>query len=245
MSEINIEKLVDRWEDRRDVKNLMGIFVHYLLLKKESSMVADLWSSREDIAYGINGGWYKGREAVEGYFGSFDEHTAAVAAILKEKFPDKLGVLSNEELFGTGILELKSVSNYVIEVADDGQTAKGCACLFGFDTTVDEYGPVSHWIFGMVAIDFILEDEQWKIWHMQYLEDINHPSGFDWGKKEEYPFEELPEFASIKGWAPPAPNVPVVLREKYSGTRPFAKLIAAPEPYVTFAETFSYGPEEV
>lgn len=246
MTEVNLEKLVDRWEDRREVKNIMGKFVHYLLLNKTSAMVNDLWSRRDDIAYGINEGWYNGREAVAEYFGSFDAHTAKVAQLLKKKFPDKLEGLTDEELFGTGVLNLKSVSNYVIEVADDGETAKGIACLFGYDTNVDEHGPVSNWIFGTMAVDFIIEDEDWKIWHMQYLEDINNPSGQDWGEKDAtYPFPEYEEFAELKGWAPPAPNVPVVLRERYSGTRPFAKLPQLPVPYATFAETFSYGPKEV
>ena len=35
MTNLQIEHLVERWEDRRDVKNQMGRFVHYLLLKKE------------------------------------------------------------------------------------------------------------------------------------------------------------------------------------------------------------------
>ena len=34
MTNLQIEHLVERWEDRRDVKNQMGKFVHYLLLKK-------------------------------------------------------------------------------------------------------------------------------------------------------------------------------------------------------------------
>ena len=35
MTNLQMEHLVERWEDRRDVKNQMGKFVHYLLLKKE------------------------------------------------------------------------------------------------------------------------------------------------------------------------------------------------------------------
>ena len=32
MTNLQMEHLVERWEDRRDVKNQMGKFVHYLLL---------------------------------------------------------------------------------------------------------------------------------------------------------------------------------------------------------------------
>ena len=50
----NTEQLVGRFEDRRDVKNLAGKYVMSLLLKKEPTMLADLWSGREDISLGIN-----------------------------------------------------------------------------------------------------------------------------------------------------------------------------------------------
>ena len=58
----NTEELVGRFEDRRDVKNLAGKYVMSLLLKKEPTILADLWSSRDDISLGVNGGYYAGRE---------------------------------------------------------------------------------------------------------------------------------------------------------------------------------------
>ena len=241
MTNLQIEHLVERWEDRRDVKNQMGKFVHYLLLKREADMVKDLWSSREDICYGVNGGWYQGREAVENYFGWFPGYTAKVATCLKAKFPDKLGDKSDEEIFGVGLMELKSISNCVIEVAEDGESAKGFCCLFGYNTTVDTRGPISNWILGTVCMDFVYENGQWRILHMQYLEDINRPAGSDWGKKELPVFPDLPEFETLRGLEPPKPNVPCTLHESYSGTRAKTQMPRLPEPYQTFAETFSYG----
>ncbi len=241
MTNLQLEHLVERWEDRRDVKNQLGKFVHYLLLKKEAQMVDDLWSSRDDICYGTNEGWYAGQASVRNFFGWFPGYTAKVAACLKAKFPDKLGEKTDEEIFGIGLMELKSISNYVIEVAEDGETAKAFCCIFGYNTTVDERGPISNWILGTVAVDFLYENEEWRIWHMQYLEDINKPAGSDWGAKEPKAFPELAEFASLKGLVPPAPSKPCVLRERYSGSRRAAPLPALPKPYVTFAETFSYG----
>ena len=100
MTNLQMEHLVERWEDRRDVKNQMGKFVHYLLLKKEADMVEDLWSKRDDICYGVNDGWYAGREAVKDFFGWFPGRTAKVAACLKARFPEKLEGKTDEELFG-------------------------------------------------------------------------------------------------------------------------------------------------
>ncbi len=241
MTNLQIEHLVERWEDRRDVKNQLGKYVHYLLLKKEADIVADLWSERDDICYGVNDGWYAGREAVENYYGWFPGYTAKVAACLKARFPEKLGDKSDEEIFGVGLMELKSISNYVIEVAEDGESAKAFCCLFGYNTTVDTRGPISNWILGTVAVDFVYENDAWKILHMQYLEDINNPAGSDWGAKEPKVFEALAEFESLRGLTPPEPSVKTELHARYSGTREATVLPRLPEPYTTFAETFSYG----
>ena len=115
MTNLQVEHLVERWEDRRDVKNQMGKFMHYLLLKKEAAIVDDLWSNREDICYGVNDGWYVGQAQVRDYFGWFPGYTAKVAQCLKAKFPGKFEGKTDEEIFGVGLLELKSISNYVIE----------------------------------------------------------------------------------------------------------------------------------
>lgn len=241
MTNLQMEHLVERWEDRRDVKNQLGKFVHYLLLKKEADMVKDLWSCRDDICYGVNEGWYKGREAVEGFFGWFPGYTTKVAACLKAKFPEKLEGKTDEEIFGIGLMELKSVSNYIIEVAEDGESAKAMCCIFGFNTTVDTRGPISNWILGTLCADFVYEDGQWKILNLLYLEDINRPAGSDWGAKEEKVYADRPEFEALRGLAAPGPNVPGVLKERFSGTRGKTAMPNIPVPYTTFAETFSYG----
>lgn len=241
MTNLQIEHLVERWEDRRDVKNQMGKYVHYLLLKKEAAIVEDLWSQRADISYATNDGGYSGRQAVEAYFSWFSGYTAKVAACLKEKFPDKLGDKSDKEIFGVGLMELKSISNYVIEVAEDGESAKGFCCLFGYNTTVDTRGPISNWILGTLCMDFVYENGQWRIWHMQYFEDINRPAGSDWGTAEPKQFPDLPEFEVLRGLQPPKPNQPEELYQHYSGTRAATKMPPLPVPYNTFAETFSYG----
>ena len=241
MTNLQIEHLVERWEDRRDVKNQMGKFVHYLLLKKEASIVDDLWSAREDICYGVNDGWYVGQKEVRDYFGWFPGYTAKVAQCLKARFPEKLEGKSDEEIFGIGLMELKSVSNYVIEVAEDGETAKGYCCIFGFNTTVDTRGPISNWILGTVCMDFVYENDQWKILHMQYLEDINRPAGSDWGTIEPQTYPDLTEFEALRGLTPPQPSRKETLHTLYSGSREATKLPPLPQPYTTFAETFSYG----
>lgn len=239
----NTEELVGRFEDRRDVKNLAGKYVMSLLLKKEPTILQDLWSQRDDISLGVNSGYYAGREAMEAYYASIDAATKAKAQVLKEVFPEDLGEYSDEKLYGRGPMEIRSLDNAIIEIADDGATAKGYFYCFGLVTDVSDRGAVSNWVLGSICFDFIREGDTWKIWHVLYLTDIDTPAGKKWGDTEAAwaQFPPNPLFAGLKGLELAKPNKPMVLREAYSGSRPFTRQPKVPEPYDTFANTFSYG----
>lgn len=238
----NTEELVGRFEDRREVKNLAGKYVMSLLLKKEPTILEDLWSQREDISLGINGGYYAGREALKGYYASIDEATKKKAQVLKKVFPEDLGEYSDEKLYGRGPMEIRSLDNAIIEVADDGKTAKAFFYVFGLVTDISTRGAVSNWVLGSICFDFIREGDAFKIWHVLYLEDVNTPAGQKWcdGKALDA-FPEMPEFADMAGVELSKPNEARELRTLYSGSRPFTKLPKVPEPYDTFENTFSYG----
>lgn len=240
----NTEELVGRFEDRRDVKNLAGKYVMSLLLKKEPTILSDLWSGREDISLGVNGGYYAGRKALEDYYASIDAATRKKAQVLKEVFPEDLGEYSDEQLYGRGPMEIRSLDNAIIEVASDGKTAKGFFYVFGLVTDVSERGPISNWVLGSCCFDFIRENDVWKIWHVLYLEDVDTPAGKTWGDPnaiEQFP--EMDGFKDLKGLSLAQPNQPAALRTLYTGSRPFTRLPRVPEPYDTFENTFSYGAE--
>lgn len=240
----NTEELVGRFEDRRDVKNLAGKYVMSLLLKKEPTILEDLWSEREDVSLGVNSGYYSGRAALKAYYASIDAATKKKAQVLKSVFPEDLGEYSDEKLYGRGPMEIRSLDNAIIEVAEDGATAKAFFYVFGLVTDISERGPISNWVLGSICFDFIREHGQWKIWHVLYLEDIDVPADKKWGDLnaiEQFP--EMPEFAAMKGTALEQPNVAMELRQLYTGSRPFTRLPKVPEPYDTFENTFSYGAE--
>jgi hypothetical protein len=236
------EQLTDRWEDRRDIKNLMGKYSASLLLKREKTMFADFWSQREDISFGVNKGYYSGREAIDNYFKIIDRYTSATRDLLIKLFPEETAGKTPDELYGIGPFECKAINNAVIEIAADGLTAKGMWHCLGMVTDVTTRGPVSHWIMATFAADFVREDDGWKLWHLLYLEDVNCPAGQSWADKTN-PYPELPEFAPLASVPLPQPNVSRTLRERYYPDRPFTRLPLIPETYDTFTDTFSYGPE--
>ena len=101
-------------------------------------------------------------------------------------------------------------------------------------------GPRARWTLGWFAVDFVREDDGWKIWHMQYLYDILRLQGDKW-YGEEKKVDARPEFQGIEDVKLLPPTKPEKLRALYNADRPFAGAPRRPEPYHTFAETFSYG----
>lgn len=237
---LNAVLATERFEDRREIKNLMGKYVSSLLLNWEGKIFDSFWSKSEDVSLGFNNGYYKGADAVRGYFDAVAQATALKSKTLQGIFPEKLGKLSDEELYGVGPFEVKPLTSPYIITADDGMTGKGIWMVQGHNVDIETSGPVSYWTWGSYAADFIKEDGQWKLWHVLYVEDIHCISGQDWAS-EQAPYPELPEFKAIAGIKLPQPNVPMTVREIYSPARPLKMLPMIPKAYATFAETFSYG----
>lgn len=235
-----ILQLTERFEDRREIKNLMGKYVTSCLLCRENTLVDELFCSRDDITLGFNNGYYVGREAVKGYFQAVCDATAKKSKCLQKIFPEQLGKLSEEELYGVGPFKAEPLTSPYVQIAGDGQTAKAIWMVEGSITDITEKGPVTNWSWGYYAADFIKEDGQMRLWHVLRVEDVHCPNGVNWGMPENN-FPELPEFAELKDIQLPAPNHPAAVYETFSADRCSAKTPRIPEPYTTFAETFSYG----
>lgn len=236
------EQLLSRWEDLREIKNLMGRLSTDYVLKEERSMYSRYWSARPDVCLGINDGWFDGAQAVQGYYASQAERVALESALIQKAFPQELGEKSAEEVYGVGMMDYKPVDTPVIEIAADGQTAKGLWTIRGSHSRLTAGGPVSYWEWGWFAVDFVLEGEDWKIWHMQYLQDVCRPCGFPWTGAEKT-YKDRPEFAGVTAWTAAVPNVPAVLHRLWSPERAPSAPPRLPEPYETFSATFTYGRE--
>jgi len=236
-----MEDLVDRFEDRREIKNLMGKYVQSLVLRRDNALWNDFWSKeKEDVCFALNNGYYIGQESIQKYYRSVMNKVMVCGKILQKIFPKDLGELSDEELYGTGFFEQKPLQNGIICVADDRKSAKGLWCCNGSFTDITPGGPCAYWIWAYFAVDFVYENEEWRIWHLQYLEDVKSPSGQNWAREiKELP--NRPEFEQVNELTLPEPDVKCVLREYYSAKRPFTPTPRIPENYQTFKETFSYG----
>jgi hypothetical protein len=138
----------------------------------------------------------------------------------------------------------------IIEIAGDGKTAKGMWYSPGIgvqprikDAKVDVSGTLFMEAYG---VDFVKEDDKWKMWHIQMFYDYVSPlpdsmtgmfnTGDDSGQEEvfveamERPEQGLPE-GTVRN---------PVSYQSYSPKRKPVMLPRFPEPYYTFSETFSY-----
>ena len=234
------EQLTQRWEDQRALKNLMGKYANCLILNREQDIFGMFWSQAEDICLGFNDGYYVGPEAVKGYYDACYRRNALLASLMQQRFHEVLGGKSEEAIYGVGPFKVKPLSSPVIEVAADGNTAKGLWHCQGAYNDVEVCGPVANWTWGYFAVDFVREADGWKIWHLSYTNDVDCICGQSWGK-EKQPLPPLPEFAPLADFRYPEYTVKKAVRALYTPDRPHTDAPEIPQPYNTFAETFSYG----
>lgn len=57
---LTLEELVCRWEDRREIQNIMGRYTYDLLMKREKDIFATYWCQQApDPCLGVNEGYYQ------------------------------------------------------------------------------------------------------------------------------------------------------------------------------------------
>ena len=234
------EQLVDRCLLIREAQNVVGSALHYDMLAKWNALYDEFWSKDEDVCMGVNNGYFKGAEAVRGYYTKKTENAAAVSKFLMEKWGDKyIDGATVEDIYGAGYVKGNDFHSAIIELAGDNQSAK---CLFqvqSANTNITPKGPLSYWNLSYLGVDLVWEDETFKIKNMVWVHDVDHPVAEPWTEPTKYP--DLPEFAALAALEEPVPNVPQEILAAYTPDRPFPKYPEMPVPYNTLAETFSYG----
>ncbi|MGC3980754.1 MAG: nuclear transport factor 2 family protein [Steroidobacteraceae bacterium] len=128
-----------------------------------------------------------------------------------------------------GALHIHSMATPVIVFAGDGKTARGMWDSFG--PNINNSKDVGEWLWLKYGIDFIKEDGEWKIWHMQTYREFLTPYDRSW---TQYAREQAVKGVNIQSagtaTAPPA---------GYDG-KTKRRPIEVPEPYYTFDPKHSY-----
>ncbi len=153
-------------------------------------------------------------------------------------------------------MELHQITTPVIEIAEDGQTAKAMwmstgAILICNDMD-EEAGQTSKWDFGKYAVDFIKVDGAWKIWHLHVCDlwrtdydenPVTHAGKAPTGTTQEMIDSYRARIAAGEDVRPggmPCPDGPSTSCYTFARDSRASEGPMPPEPYRTFSETFPY-----
>lgn len=226
-------------------QNLMARFVYYQELGMEETVFDALWSRREDISLGENEGFMVDRKSVYAYWvENRQEIRQANLELLRKTNPDRN--LSS----GAGSMDRFNLMSPLIEVARDGKTAKGMWYCPGVDTQSEADGQMHLcWHYVRYAVDFIMEDGQWKIWHLFRGSEFRFEMGHAYIPATG--MNPLPD-ATVYTPNPAIAGLPLGRETKrpydlpihiYSIDYGWSQYPVTPVPYEHFEETFTYGPE--
>lgn len=234
--DVTLEQKIQKTLDVQEIQNVMSKHAYYHALGCNEEELEAIWVKKTpDPTFAQNQGYYVGYDSIRYYYGKLNVlMQKANLGLLRKHFP---ALEDAEENLGTGSLIIHPLTTPIIEVAGDGQTAKGMWYSPGQVTEIGSDGkPAAHWIWEKYGVDFVKEDGAWKIWHLHVCTDFFTPVGETWAERTA----DAP-----MGVGQPPVNIPRPDREEetykvYSMTQVPQNRPRMPEPYHTFSETFSY-----
>ncbi len=237
--------------DVQEIQNLMSrrAFLHAI---GRNELELELWATDHEIRWAQNQGCWVGMASLRVYYDDVNRQMQAnQLAQLSQSNPAIQNVPENRYI---GNMVLHLLTTPIVEVAGDGETAKGVWYTPGaILTTPDGRAVQGMWMWERYGGDFIRENGRWRIWRLQVNTDFAAPFG------EPLPASAGPggdpaamgaEGAGGQGGGPgpgaeglvvPGPDIPRRLYTEYSATRVPTLVPRLPEPYRTMSETFEYA----
>jgi len=233
------EKKAQRALDYAEISNVFALheYYHHVPTKEFDMIFAQ---EQPDVSFGQNNGMWVGKDRVRNnYVGSTKEQLQKKLDVLRKWHPD----IPNDIKYAlSGEAGFHMLTTPLIEIAEDGETAKGMWYTPGFLTMFNEKTGKWNcvWMYEKYAIDFIKEHGKWKIWHFNALCDWSTPYEKSWVESsEERRLNPGGDFMMLNDKR----DLPGLGTENYSTRRTQPNdYIKPPEPYRTFSETFTYGP---
>ena len=180
-SEVDLEtvyRMAQKALDQQAIQNVMSRPVMYHCYGLHQEEMEQIWvqepENQATASFGQNQGFMVGYPAIwEAYV---DGHTESWLKSARQ-YCTKQGIdiegWSDEQILdlygGVGQLLMHVTTTGIIEVAEDGQTAK---CFWYSPGLVAETGQSGNAIWEAYGVDFVKEDGQWKIWHLHMFTDF-------------------------------------------------------------------------
>ncbi len=223
--------LIERVWDIEDVKDTMSRRVYLSAANRRSEELDWLWVSHPEnmrtASFGRNWGYYVGMDSIRRYY--VDAHNQRERARLQS--------IGRSEA-GYGSMSQHPVTTGLVELALDGQTARGLwYSLMGQEASAGPNGADARWYNEKIAADFIREDGQWKIWHLVIVTDYTAVPGSDQNAIDCLTDTDLVPVREEFG----TPDITLLTHDRNFNW--WDNYPPAPEPYEHFSPASSYGPE--
>lgn len=244
MQQYTDNQLAIRLWDTEDVKDLLARRAYYISGDRREDELNDLWVrsyyNRLSASFGSNWGYHVGMDAIRKFY--VLEHDARRQQQLKAYMDSVNRTVQNNFSINYGNCIHHTINTGHIHIAADGKTARA---LF-YDMSLDAVGKPdstcdSYVNLSPVAVDCIKEDlggkAVWKIWHLFVGYDHCMPLGEDYSEippvrpNGTHPYES--DFGT-----------PTIAMKTYDPDYGWSdQYPPPPQPYDTFNQLGSYGPE--
>jgi hypothetical protein len=239
-------KKLKKAKDVHDIQNIMSLHEYYHASFKHQEELDAIWAQQaDDVSFeeALFQARFVGLDAITRYYVQFMRNTlfASARGLIQALYPQLEAETDGDMPFGMAFMH--TLTTPVIEVAGDGETAKGAWISPGYMTMPTAEKLQAYWHWDKYGVDFIKEEGKWKIWHFFVGRDFTAPYEKSWVDTvvdNEEPFDiALSIFKDWWGSADPH-AAPKNTFESYSPFKVPRLEPRLPEPYRTFSETFSY-----
>lgn len=180
-SDIDLEEVAAMAQkacDQQEIQNVMSWHVMYHCYGLHRDEMENIWvnepENRATASFGQNQGFYVGYDSIwEAYVDGHDSSWLTTAKNYCKNNDIDIEGWTDEEILevygGVGQLLLHVTTTAIIEVADDGQTAK---CFWYSPGMIAESGQTGNTIWEAYGVDFVKENGEWKMWHLHMFTDF-------------------------------------------------------------------------
>ena len=164
------EELIARVWDQEEIRNLISRFTYYEAANHREESLERFWvrdpEHQATASFGRNWGFLVGMAQIRDYY------------------------VGRNRFGGVGTALMHPLSTKLVCEAEDGQSAQELWMGIAYETAPNGVGELeAKWINERMAVDFVKEDGQWRIWHMFIGTNYVVPAGEDY---VEQPLNTVP-----------------------------------------------------
>ena len=226
----------------QDVANIMGRHAYYHGSGKNCDELDAIWAKHPPTVNTFTNpmGSWTGTHIQSSYCEMNTVNQKKDLDALRKIYPE---IPDSPASYAAGQFLIHTLTTPIIEIAGDGKTAKGMwyspGIFIGATNGTDgKAGGI--YFYEKYGVDFIKEDGQWKIWHIQMYYDYTGPM--------EKGVAEIPTNGkSMKEAGEMEAQDPRMKQDKANphpyeswGPKRIPVMVPTPAPYYTFSETFAY-----